>query len=113
MRKSDKKIDNELTKKLTDVCENKLKSYIGFQWITHVVNYADFPSSLKIICVFDNNENLRNLLSNAQDTLLRSAIVNAVTAAGVTIKNSNKLIKFDTEENCTHEHNGNWSKRLH
>ncbi|HCC80946.1 MAG TPA: Fis family transcriptional regulator, partial [Methylophaga sp.] len=44
MRKTDKKIDNELRLKLTDVCEQGLKNIAGFQWLTHLVNYDDYPN---------------------------------------------------------------------
>lgn len=113
MRKSDKKIDNELSKRLTDVCENELKSYVGFQWLTHLVNYANFPASLKIICVFDSNENLQRLHATAEDLPVKSAIINAIADIGVKVKDSGKLIKFDTQENCDLQHSGNWAKRLH
>ena len=57
MRKSDKKLDNQLRLVLTDVCETALKEVEGFQWLTHVVNYSNFPQSLRVVCVFDTNEN--------------------------------------------------------
>ncbi len=34
MRKSDKKIENQIRDVLTDVCEDTLKSYDGFLWVT-------------------------------------------------------------------------------
>ena len=58
MRKTDKKMDNQLRHVLTEVCEVALKDINGFQWLTHVVNYSNFPKSLQVVCVFDTNENL-------------------------------------------------------
>ncbi len=60
MRKSDKKIENQIREVLTDVCEDTLKSYEGFLWVTHTVNYSSFPQSLKIICVFETGQDRAN-----------------------------------------------------
>ena len=51
MRKTDKKMDNQLRHVLTEVCEVALKDINGFQWLTHVVNYSNFPKSLQVVCV--------------------------------------------------------------
>jgi len=53
MKKTDKKMDNHIRRVLTDVCETSLTDISGFAWLTHTVNYAQFPQSLKVICVFD------------------------------------------------------------
>ena len=45
MRKSDKKIENQIRDVLTDVCEDTLKGYDGFLWVTHTVNFSSFPQS--------------------------------------------------------------------
>lgn len=112
MRKTDKKLDNELIKILTHVCETELKSFIGFQWLTHTTNYSNFPKSLRIICVFDNNQNLQNIISTSNEALIRSAILKAVAGLEVKVKHSDRLIDFDTQENCDRQHDGNWAKRL-
>ena len=39
MRKSDKKFDNAIRKALIDVCEQAQRSFDGFQWLTHNINY--------------------------------------------------------------------------
>ena len=38
MRKSDKKIENQLRLTLTDVCETALKRFNGFEWLTHLLH---------------------------------------------------------------------------
>ena len=63
MRKTDKKIDKQLRETLTQVCDTALKDYCGFEWLTHTVNYSDFPSSLHITCVFDTNEHLDGFIA--------------------------------------------------
>ena len=67
MRKSDKKIENQIREVLTDVCEDTLKSYEGFLWVTHTVNYSSFPQSLKIICVFETSQDRANTYQTKTD----------------------------------------------
>ena len=56
MRKTDKKIDNNIRNVLNKVCEQALIEVNGFVWLTHQVNYDKFPASLSVICVFDLND---------------------------------------------------------
>ncbi|BCE02009.1 Fis family transcriptional regulator [Marinicellulosiphila megalodicopiae] len=110
MRKIDKKIDNQIIKALTQICEVALEEINGFIWLTHSVNFSHFPKSLKIICVFDSIEHLNDYL-----------IINNGVSFGryiqkqfknIDIEITNKHIFFDTQEKCIREHNGNWAKRL-
>lgn len=112
MRKSDKKLDNQLRLLLTDICESALKNIEGFVWLTHTVNYANFPSSLKIVCVFDNNDNLANYVNNSNNMDLRLLIKAACKEINIHISNISAQVIFDTEENCEQQHQGNWAKRL-
>ena len=113
MRKTDKKIDNQLIKVLTDVCDVALKEIKGFEWLTHLVNYSNFPKSLKIVCVFDNNENLNLFKSNANNQQkLQKLIQSKLLEVDVKVKNIVAHVLYDTQENCEKEQGGNWAKRL-
>ena len=112
MRKSDKKIENNLRDCLTKVCDNALKKIVGFEWITHQVNFNRFPSSLKIVCVFDTNEHLRALLEANLKQSLVDEIRFALSEVDIKLKNIEKHIVFDTQEQCDAVHRGNWAKRL-
>ena len=112
MRKTDKKMDNQLRLVLMDVCETALKEIDGFQWLTHIVNYSNFPKSLKIICVFETNEQLSIFTANSCKKLLTSLIQSKLNGIGIKFKNGADHILYDTEEDCTKEHNGNWANRL-
>ena len=112
MRKTDKKIDNQLRVELTDVCETALKEIDGFQWLTHTVNYSNFPKSLQVICIFNTNEQLATFTANSGKKLLTSLIQSKLNTLGVKFKNVADHISYDTEENCTKEHHGNWANRL-
>lgn len=99
MRKSDKKIENKLRISLTKVCETALNQVEGFQWLTHLVDYNNFPQSLSIICVFDLNESLAQAKSNNKTDYLKNLIEHELVSAGFKIRNTHSLVKFDTEEN--------------
>ena len=112
MRKTDKKIYNELRLKLTDVCEQALKDIAGFQWLTHLVNYDDYPNSLMVVCVFDTNENLTNYLQSDDSPALISLIQAEFKTMDIEFKRLGDHIAYDSEENCNQHHNGNWALRL-
>lgn len=112
MRKTDKKIDNQLRLVLTDVCETALKEIDGFQWLTHVVNYTNFPKSLKVVCIFDTNESLSIFMSQDKRKDLESLIQIKLADLAVNLKKVTDHISYNTEENCEREHNGNWAARL-
>ncbi|MCJ8349431.1 Fis family transcriptional regulator [Moritella sp.] len=112
MTKTEKKIDNNLCKVLTVVCEEAKDEIQGFQWLTHTVNYANFPTSLKITCVFDSNADIAKLMASKQDQRLQGLVTQALNAVDVKLKNISKQVQFDSEENCTRDNAGNWAKRL-
>jgi hypothetical protein len=108
MRKTDKKIENALRVVLTEVCDAAQRQYEGFEWLTHFVNYDDFPGSLSVICVYDTNENL----SESDLTGVRSLIFEKLIAIDIKLKDVRRQVRFDTEENCKSEHNGKWHERF-
>ena len=112
MRKSDKKLDNQLRLVLTDVCEQALKEIEGFEWLTHQVNYSDFPNSIKVVCVFDTNEHLNDYLASENKQHLMLLVQKEFNNLNIKIKNINKHVFYDTEENCAAQDNGNWAARL-
>ncbi len=112
MRKTDRKIDNELRVGLTDVCEQALKDIAGFQWLTHTVNYDDFPNSLKVVCVFDSNENLKHYLQSDDNQALVSFIQSKFKTMDIKHIRIVDYLSYDTEENCRQQHNGYWAHRL-
>ena len=112
MRKTDRKTDNQLRLVLTDVCEITLNEVNGFQWLTHLVSYSNFPKSLKVVCVFDTNENLASFMSKDSKKDLTSLIQVKLDEVDVIVKNMTDHILYDTEENCKKEHNGKWADRL-
>jgi hypothetical protein len=110
MRTTDKKIDNQISGVLTDVCETALKEFTGFQWVTHLVNYSNFPNSLKVICVFDTNDNLNAFKEVNGHNKIGKLIQRKLFEIDAGI--SSRHISFDTEESCNTDNKGKWADRL-
>ena len=98
MRKSDKKIENQIREVLTEVCEDTLKGYDGFLWVTHKVKFSSFPQSLNIVCVFDRIQDSANFLMGAELLHVSAAIQKAFSKVGVPLKNVDKLINYDIQK---------------
>ena len=98
MRKTDKKRENQIRMVLTDVCELALKQVDGFQWLTHVVNYSNFPSSLKVTCVFDTDEQLTAFSEGDKYQYLTELIIKKLAEADIKINNPKAQIEYCTEE---------------
>lgn len=112
MRKTDKKIDNTIRQALTNACEVALDRVEGFKWLTHLVNYNNYPESLAVICVFDSNSDLAKARTAQEDELLRVLIKENLVSAGIVLSDVRKQISFDTEEACAKEHAGKWAERF-
>ena len=112
MRKTDKKVDNQLRIALTEICDSALKEFSGFQWLTHLVNYAHFPKSLKVICVFDTNDNLKRCMATKSQHGLCTLIQKKLFEMGININSIAGHISYDTQEDCDKNNNGKWAERL-
>jgi hypothetical protein len=112
MKKTDKALENTLVKVLTQVCEESLKSIEGFKWLTHLVDYKDFPRSLTVICIFETQDQIAGLLHSPLHENLMNNIIDRLSGAGIQLPKKYKHIKFDSEDACHFEHAGNWNRRL-
>ncbi|MEZ9237683.1 Fis family transcriptional regulator [Shewanella sp. 10N.286.52.A9] len=110
MKKTDKKIEKQIIQTLTEVCDRLLEQYPGFEWLTHTVNFNAFPTSLKVVCIFENDAQLTDLVLNKEDVYIQNLIIHQLQQQG--IKLQTKQIVFDSETRCEAQHNGNWAKRL-
>lgn len=98
MKKSDKKIENNLRKALTIACEDIKEIVEDFRWLTHEVTYQKFPQSLMITCYFCNPIAIEHLKLKAQDTLIKDIICKQLSAIGVVPFNSHKQISFRCDD---------------
>jgi hypothetical protein len=98
MKKTDKKTENTIRKALTEVCEVALDEVPGFKWITHFVNYDNFPSSLIVVCIFSTKNELSSAFSTHHDGFLRTLITSKLSAANIQCKSGQQFVRFDSEE---------------
>lgn len=108
MRKIDKKIENAIRGVLNEVCDIALDRYKGFRWLTHFVNYQNFPASMSIVCVFDRNEQL----SKKSKEELNGLIMDKLASIDITFNDIRQHVSFDSEESCEIEHGGKWHERF-
>ena len=94
MRKTDKKIENQLRQSLTEVCHFALENIEGYQWITHKVNYDSFPNSLQIICAFMSQSDIDELKRSQQDRMLKENIEKQLAGINIKLKNADKQITY-------------------
>lgn len=112
LNKTTKKIDDNICKALTEACESLKNDIEGFLWLTHRVNYTNFPSSLIVTCVFESNNDIENLINSELDLVFRHCIQKQLLKVGVVLNNAKNNIQFDSEESCLATHNGQWAERL-
>ncbi|MFC0445510.1 hypothetical protein ACFOD1_05540 [Pseudidiomarina halophila] len=63
MRKTDKKLERDIVRELTAVCEAAKPTCSGFEWLTHTVDYTRFPESLRVTLVFNETVNEKTMLA--------------------------------------------------
>jgi hypothetical protein len=112
LTKTNKKLDDNICKALTLACESSLHDFSGFVWLTHRVNYTNFPASLVVTCVFTQDEDIAAMQNQQRDKVLRQIIQTHLLKIGVVLKNINNTVRFDSEEACLKQHNGEWESRL-
>jgi hypothetical protein len=94
MRKIDKKIDNKLRKVLTEVCDFALLNITGYQWISHTVNYSNFPESLLITCMFENQQRADSAMKGGE---LLAMINHKLNTVAINLKTPHKQVSFEAE----------------
>jgi len=112
LNKVNKITEKKIIKALTEVCEKAKTEINGFQWLTHFVDYKQFPDSLKVVCVFSTQTELLSAQHKALDQIIFTLIQNKLEKVGIQIKNIKKHVYFDSEEACNSENNGNWDERV-
>jgi hypothetical protein len=113
MRKTDRKMDNQIRASLTEVCEHALVHIQDFQWLTHHVDYQRFPESLRVICVFDTNESLAEAFSRGDDDRLRQLVNRRLLAIGIRLSDIETAVSFISEESGNTRNTAMGSTGLH
>jgi hypothetical protein len=85
---------------------------VGFEWLTHSADYANFPASLVVTCVFDNNQALQEAIAKNQDKDIRKSVQRRLLKVGILLKDVRRNVCFETEQACIAEHHGDLKNRL-
>lgn len=112
MTKTEKKIDNAIRGSLTLACNDILGQVAGFEWLTHQVDFKNVEKTLRITCIFETQSTQSNALFEQQDKKITQIIISQLAHIGLCLSTGVKQIRFDNEERCLSEHDGNWARRL-
>ncbi|WP_268800423.1 hypothetical protein [Pseudomonas huanghezhanensis] len=97
---------------LTEACETAKAEIIGFEWLTHEVDYGAFRQSLRVIWVFDTRLHKEHALAGGQDARMRELTARALADAEVDVSRLDRCVQFDSEEECSAQHGGDWRSRV-
>lgn len=106
------RLERRLVKALTDACETAKAQIPGFGWLTHTVDYAAFPQSLRVTWVFDTRASQDHALATGADQRMRELTAAALQDAEVAPVNIDRCVRFDSEQACDAQHGGDWRRRL-
>ncbi|MES2817914.1 MAG: hypothetical protein V4812_02890 [Pseudomonadota bacterium] len=105
-------IERRLIDALTRACETAKAEMVGFAWLTHVVDYHCFPSSLRVVWVFDTQGDQDRALANDLGQRMRELTAQAFGEADIHLSPVAATVSFDNEAQCQRANAGNWPQRL-
>lgn len=109
MSKTNKRTDANVRKALTKFCDNNKDEIEGFDWVTHTADYSSFPGSLMVTVIFETKEQQEKCQTLS---LLQKELIKCLFPFGIKLKDVRQNIRFDNEEQCKLQHDGNWAERL-
>lgn len=98
MKKTIKKLDNQIINALTRACEAAKDRFPDFAWLTHTADYADFPGSLRVRCVFKTKAALMILKQLEEEGIIVKIIHAELLKIGVLLKTPKRHIIFASKE---------------
>lgn len=111
-KREQSRIERTLTATLTDACETAKAEIVGFQWLTHDVDYQRFPASLRVIWVFASQAEQDAAIAKGQERLMQQLTAAALQVAEVSLENPAAHVRLDNEQQCLRADGGNWQQRL-
>lgn len=105
-------LENALVKALTVACETAKVEIAGFEWLTHDYDQNNFPTGLRIIWIFDQQQTMDDALQAGLDARMYSLTQIALTQAGLGLAPAHFRVTFDNEQACQRVDQGDWKRRL-
>ncbi|WP_373423219.1 hypothetical protein [Ectopseudomonas alcaliphila] len=90
-------IERELIRTLTLACETAKSEIVGFQWLTHDVDYERFPQSLRVTWMFDNEANRARALASADKARMLALTQAAFDEVGISVSSIAEHVAFSVE----------------
>ncbi|WP_231570117.1 MULTISPECIES: hypothetical protein [Pseudomonas] len=91
-------IERELIRTLTDACETAKSEIVGFQWLTHDVDYERFPQSLSVTWMFDTEANKAKALACADEARMLALTLAAFEEVGISVTRTADHVAFSVEQ---------------
>ncbi|NMY51968.1 hypothetical protein [Pseudomonas sp. WS 5011] len=111
-KREQSRIERTLAATLTDACEAAKAEIVGFEWLTHDVDYQRFPASLRVIWVFASQAEQDAAIAKGQERLMQALTAAALQAADIALENPAVQVRLDNEQQCLRVDGGNWQQRL-
>jgi hypothetical protein len=105
-------IERELVRALTRACETAKCEIPGFEWLTHRVDFNQFPASLRVTWVFDSDASMNAAIGSQDKHRMEALALAAFEDVGIAVANAAAHVQFDSQERCESIHGGNWEARL-
>lgn len=90
-------IERELIRALTLACEMAKSEIVGFQWLTHDVDYEQFPQSLVVTWMFDSEANRTRALASPDKARMLALTQAAFDEVGVSVTSIAEHVAFAVE----------------
>lgn len=91
-------IERELIRTLTEACETAKSQIVGFQWLTHDVNYERFPESLIVTWMFDSEASKARALASADKARVLELTLAAFEEVGISVPRITDHVAFSIEQ---------------
>jgi hypothetical protein len=111
-KREQSRIERTLAATLTDACEAGKAEIVGFEWLTHDVDYQRFPASLRVIWVFASQAEQDAAIAKGQDRLMLTLTSTALEAAAIQLETPAAHVHVDNEQQCLRVDGGSWQQRL-
>ncbi|WP_449433549.1 hypothetical protein [Pseudomonas putida] len=105
------RIERRLITTLTEACETAKGEIKGFTWLTHTADLNALANTLKVTWVFDTLADKKLAQANAKARIVELTAI-ALSEANIDLVVSDRVVRFDSEEECQRTHGGDWQKRL-
>jgi len=87
-------IERELIRSLTTACETAKSEIVGFQWLTHDVDYEQFPQSLVVTWMFDSEAHK----AGSDKARMQALTQTAFDEVGISVSTIASHVAFSVEQ---------------